>query len=119
MTPPETGPKDRNSERRRVLKAGTIAYSGRHVTLKCAIRDMSENGARLLVEGSVAAPDTFELLTEIDGMEAPCQVVWRRGMEVGVRFLAPPRYAERKRTQVLVQTKTTRPTLRRLPKLPA
>ncbi len=107
----------RSKDRRRVLKAGVIAYSGRHVTLKCGIKDLSETGARVIVEGSVAAPDTFELLTEVDGMEVPCHVVWRRGMEVGVRFVAPPRFIDRKRPQIVCQAKTAKPTLRRQPKV--
>lgn len=103
-----------------MLKAGVIAYSGRHVTLKCGIRDFSESGARLLVEGSVAAPDTFDLLCDTDGLEAPCQVVWRRGQEVGVKFTSPPTRAEdRKRAQVVSQSKTVRPSIRRLQKVPA
>ena len=108
--------KERSKDRRRVLKAGVIAYSGRHVTLSCGIRDLSEGGARLIVEGSVAAPDTFELLSDSDGLEVPCLVVWRRGMEVGVRFVSPPRYVDRKRPQVISQARTAKPTLRRQPR---
>lgn len=107
---------ERLKDRRRVLKAGVIAYSGRHVTLRCGIRDISEGGARVVVEGSVAAPDTFELLSDTDGMEVSCEVVWRRGMEIGVRFLSPPRYVDRRRQQVVTQAKTAKPTLRRQPK---
>ena len=119
MSIESTSAKERSSDRRRVLKAGVIAYSGRHVTLRCGIRDLSESGARVLVEGSVAAPDSFELLSDSDGMEVACQVVWRRGMEVGVRFLAPARFTERKRAQVLFQATTAKPTLRRQPKITA
>lgn len=108
---------ERSNGRRRVLKAGLIAFSGRQVTLRCGIRDVSDQGARLSVEGSIPAPDTFELTSEIDGMEASCEVVWRRGMEIGVRFLEPPRYGERRRVQVVDRWSTTggRPTLRRAP----
>lgn len=117
MAEADTSNEEREGQRRRVLKAGVIAYSGRHVTLPCAIRDMSQAGARLIVEGSVSAPDTFELLIEIDGLEAACEVVWRRGPEIGVRFAEPPRAMERKRQQVLTgwTTANARPTLRRKP----
>ena len=117
LEPAETA---RENTRRRVLKSGVIAYSGRQVTLKCAVRDLSESGARLLVEGSIAAPDTFELLCEIDGMAVDCIVVWRRAMEIGVRFAAPPVYTDKRRLQVVdrwSQT-TAKPTLRRQPKTP-
>jgi hypothetical protein len=41
----------------------------------------------LKTEGSLTVPDTFELITEVDAMEASYQVVWRSRSEVGVRFL--------------------------------
>ena len=58
-------------------------------------------GARLRVEGSVSIPDTFELIIEVDGLEADCQVVWRKANEVGVKFLAAPRIVAAKRAQVI------------------
>jgi hypothetical protein len=107
----------RNADRRRVLKAGVIAYNGRHVTLPCGVRDLSQVGARLQVDGSVSAPDTFELLVDLDGLEAACEVVWRRGSEIGVRFLEPPRIVDKKREQVVNQwaASTAKPSLRRKP----
>lgn len=113
--------KGRTADRRRVLKSGVIAYNGRHVTMTCGVRDFSASGARLLVQGSMTAPDTFELMIELDGLEAPCEVVWRRGQEVGVRFTAPPQPAAKKREQVVSQWADTRqkPTLRRKPALVA
>ncbi len=68
-----------------------------------------------MVEGTIQAPDTFELLSEIDGMDVPCQVMWRRGMEIGVRFTEPPRFLEKRRVQVVDQwhAKSAKPTLRR------
>ena len=107
----------RRAPRRRVLKSGVIAFNGRHSTLPCGVRDLSDEGARLTVDGSVAAPDTFELLVDLDGLEAQCEVVWRRAKEVGVRFLAPPQYGAKRRTQVVEQSTkpATRVTLRRKP----
>ena len=72
----------RQSPRRRVLKGGVVAFNDRHVTLPCAVRDISDGGARLRIEGSMNAPDTFDLIIEIDGLEAPCEVVSRRGNEI-------------------------------------
>lgn len=107
----------RIAPRRRTLKAGKIAYNDRHVTIGCTVRDVSATGARLRVEGSVSAPDTFELLIDLDGLEANCQVVWRNGPDVGVRFLAAPRMAASKRAQVINPlTPAKAPTLRRKPR---
>src|SRR5262245_35614464 len=89
------------SPRRRVLKSAIAASNERRLTVNCVVRDLSDTGARLRVEGSMTVPDTFELLIPLDGFEAPCQVVWRKGGEVGVRFLAAPRTVSAKRVQVV------------------
>jgi hypothetical protein len=69
------------------------------------------------VEGSVSAPDTFELIIDIDGFEARCEVVWRKTSEVGVRFLGAPRMVAPKRTQVInPMLPTPKASLRRQPK---
>jgi hypothetical protein len=91
----------RVAPRRRVLKAAVAASNDRHLTVACAVRDLSATGARVRVEGSVAVPDTFELLVPSDGMEANCEVVWRKANEVGVRFLSAPRMVAAKRAQVI------------------
>jgi len=104
----------RIAPRRRMLKTGKVAYNDRHVTIECTLRDMSATGARLRVSGSVTAPDTFELLIPLDGLEANCQVVWRSGADLGVRFLSAPRMVTAKRAQVITAlTPTKAPTLRR------
>jgi PilZ domain len=107
----------RFAARRRVLKAGVVAYSDRHVTLPCTVRDLSATGARVRVEGSISAPDTFELIIDIDGFEANCQVVWRKANEIGVRFLGAPRMMAPKRTQAINPMQPTpKASLRRKPK---
>ena len=78
----ETPNDGRMAPRRRVLKAGIAASNDRHLTIACAVRDLSATGARLRVEGSLSIPDTFELIIEVDGIEANCEVVWRKGNEV-------------------------------------
>lgn len=81
------------------------------------MRDLSDSGARLLLDGSIDAPDTFELIIDMDGLEADCRVVWRRGKEVGVIFVGGTRKVEKKRTQIVQQwSGTAKPTLRRQPK---
>ena len=66
-----------------------------------------------------ASPTHFELIIEVDGLEADCQVVWRKANEVGVKFLAAPRIVAVKRAQVISPlTPAKAPTLRRTPVLP-
>jgi hypothetical protein len=107
----------RQAPRRRVLKAAIAASNDRRLTTACAVRDVSTTGARLRVEGSVNVPDTFELIIETDGLEANCQVMWRKANEVGVKFLSAPRIVAAKRQQVITPvTPTQAPSLRRKPK---
>jgi len=70
----------------------------------------------LKVESSINAPDTFELLIELDGLEADCEVVWRCARDVGVQFTAPPKRVAPKRKQVVDPfVPAKRPSLRRKP----
>jgi hypothetical protein len=57
----------------------------------CMITDMSKTGARLFADG-VEVPDQFDLLISGDkGVRRGCQVVWRLGGEIGVKFVGPER----------------------------
>jgi len=91
----------RRSARRRVLKGAIVAFNDRHCTLPCTVRDISETGARLRLTGSVNAPDTFELIIQLDGFEASCEVIRRSGDNIGVRSLSAPRRTPPKRTQIV------------------
>jgi hypothetical protein len=93
--------KRQGSGRRRVLKAGIIAYNDRHSTLPCTVRNVSETGAMLRMPAGLSPPDTFDLIIELDGLEASCSVVWRRGEDVGVRFDSEPRKIPPRRSQVI------------------
>jgi hypothetical protein len=91
----------RRLARHRILKGGLIAAAGHHTAVPCTVRDLTETGARLkLQDAAVLLREPFELLIEIDGLEAECQVVWRKGSEIGVSFLKVRRGAPR-RPQVL------------------
>jgi hypothetical protein len=107
----------RQAQRRRVLKGGIVAFNDHYSSLPCTVRDISDTGARLRIDGSINAPDRFDLIIEIDGLEVPCEVVSRKGSEIAVRFISPPCMKAPRRVQIvqaLVPTKT--PTLRRQPK---
>jgi hypothetical protein len=107
-------PDKQRAPRRRVLKAGIVAFNDRHSTLPCTVRNVSDTGALIRMPATLSPPDTFDLIIELDGLEASCTVMWRKGEDVGVRFDEPPRRIAPKRSQVVtavVPAKT--PTLRR------
>jgi hypothetical protein len=58
---------------------------------KCRLVDISANGARLIVENAESTPDSFNLLLSRFGRPYyRCNVIWKRGNEMGVEFLASP-----------------------------
>ena len=75
----------RRSARRRTLKGGTILF-GTTTTIECIIRNMSETGAALEVESQAGIPDSFTLLIKPERIKRDCQVAWRSGKRIGVRF---------------------------------
>lgn len=107
MTEHSSNP-DRAFQRRRVIKGGTIAFNLRRLTYPCVVRDLSVAGARLQVDCADGIPNTFDLLIELDGFESECEIVWREGKQVGVRFLAEPRISAPKRKQVVVSSDKAR-----------
>lgn len=118
QTPKTPGADNRKTARRRVLKSGIIAFNDRHSTLQCTVRDLSEGGARLLISGSFSAPDTFELIIDLDGLEASCAVVTRTATEVRVKFVGPVRSVPAGRVQIVKAVgPKAQPTLRRKPRL--
>jgi hypothetical protein len=75
----------RRSPRRRVLKAGTIAFAGAGVP--CRIRNVSETGAAIDVTSADDIPDEFKLVIEVDAFIRRCRIVWRNMSRLGVAFV--------------------------------
>jgi hypothetical protein len=74
----------RITPRQRVLKAGTIEFSGSKID--CLIRNVSATGAALEVNSPLWFPDVFVLATTSDGSSRRCHIVWRNGKRIGVTF---------------------------------
>lgn len=76
----------RRTRRRHVLRNALIVFRGGHCTLRCVVCDVSETGARLKPADPGMCPDAF-VLKLTDGPSRHCEVAWRKGGMVGVRFL--------------------------------
>ena len=74
----------RISPRHRVLKAGTIEFSGSK--LDCVIRNMSAAGAAIEIKTPIWFPDSFVLAVTSDGSARRCHIVWREDKRIGVAF---------------------------------
>ena len=80
----------RIAPRRKVLKTAKIVSFDKKTVLNCAIRDLSETGAKLVVEVSSAIPNEFQFFQLSDNTVRDAKVVWRRAGQIGVHFTSPP-----------------------------
>jgi hypothetical protein len=74
----------RIATRHRILKAGTIEFSGD--AIPCTVRNISETGAALEINSPLWFPDQFTLSITSDGLRKPCHIVWRREKRIGIAF---------------------------------
>jgi hypothetical protein len=78
--------KTRRTHRR---QAAWVVLDGGVAKIPCVLWDISEGGARIAAAHGGALPDVFGLFLNRDGKSRRfCQVVWRRGHQLGVRFVA-------------------------------
>jgi hypothetical protein len=75
----------RIAERVRVLLSGEAQTLTKGERYPVFVRDMSETGARLWSDAAIL-PDRFVLRIPSQSVELACLVVWRDGLECGVRF---------------------------------
>ena len=74
----------RIAARHRVLKAGTIEFSGDAIS--CTVRNISATGAAVEINSPLWFPDRFTLGITSDGVRRPCRIVWRKEKRIGVTF---------------------------------
>jgi PilZ domain len=80
--------RQRKTFRRPARRAATVSFESRDALVSCVIWDISDDGARLAVAYELAKiPPRFTLNLSSDGsMRRDCEVVWRDGRFVGVKF---------------------------------
>ncbi len=72
--------------RRRTLLAAKVIYNDHQSVLNCTVRDLSQNGAKLIFGVVPTCPKTFDLMFG-DGRAHRCEVAYRDGNTIGVHFL--------------------------------
>ena len=76
----------RKSPRVRVLKLAHIVFQDGECTIRTRILDVSDTGAMLMPDEIFLCPKEFVLKPDA-GVPRQCEVRWRRGTNMGVRFL--------------------------------
>jgi PilZ domain len=75
----------RTAQRRRVLKQGTLAFSGGG-SADCTVRNISSNGARIDIENPTGLPESFTLMIASRSFMRHCRAVWVGDQRLGVAF---------------------------------
>jgi hypothetical protein len=78
--------KDSKREVRRIRHLSAwIMVQGR-VNSECQVLDVSKSGAKLVAPTSSAVPDRFDLAFFQGDQPRGCEVIWRHGKVLGVKF---------------------------------
>ena len=89
----------RRSVRKKSFLRGCVYFNKRRSAIDCLIRDISDQGARIIFSGTTNFPDVVELYIPHKEQTVRAHVQWRRGDEVGLAFpeaaAAPPRWRAR------------------------
>lgn len=78
---------DRREERVPTMKSGSINVDGGPDLISCTVRDIHTGGARLSVMNMDGVTDGFLLIVRSANLVARSKVAWKKGNEIGVRFL--------------------------------
>jgi hypothetical protein len=80
-------PKKREA-RKSVHQAGWITLDGGFAARPCVVQDMSSTGARITVDDGNVLSGRLRLAFSRDARTGrSCDVVWRRGKSLGVKFV--------------------------------
>jgi PilZ domain len=87
----------RQHERSSLNTSAVIRTEDDSFTASCVVHNLSESGAKLMVEQREPLPTEFILfLRPSSSVGRRCQTIWRIGNKVGVRFVAIADLSQRK-----------------------
>ena len=74
--------------RKSLRQPGWITLDGGFAARSCVVQDMSSTGAKITVEDPNVLPAKLRLAFTRDARTGRnCEVVWRRGKSVGIKFV--------------------------------
>jgi hypothetical protein len=78
----------KRAARKSLRQPGWITLDGGFAARTCVVEDLSASGAKVTVEDNNTLPAKLRLAFSRDARQGrPCEVVWRRGRTVGVKFV--------------------------------
>jgi hypothetical protein len=81
-------PTKKRETRKSLRQPGWIIFEGGFAARQCVVEDMSSTGAKVTIDDPNMLPAKLRLGFARDGRTGRnCEVVWRRGGSVGVKFV--------------------------------
>ncbi len=73
--------------RRRRFQYAWISIDGSRIQHECRLANLSHGGAQIIIEHGIILPERFAIALVPDTPHRKsCEVVWRRGQTVGIKF---------------------------------
>jgi hypothetical protein len=80
--------KTKREVRKSLQQSGWITLEGGFAARPCVVRDMSTTGAKITIDDPNVLPAKLRLAFSRDARTGRnCEVVWRRGRSVGIKFV--------------------------------
>jgi len=74
--------------RKSLRQPGWITLEGGFAARQCTVHDISSTGAKVTIDDPNTLPAKLRLAFSRDARTGrPCEVVWRRGKSVGIKFV--------------------------------
>jgi hypothetical protein len=80
----------RSNKRQRTILEGRIVFNNRFSLIECAVRDLSDTGARIAFSHPITIPQEFEIEIPNKKFSRWAWVVWSNGKEYGITFADAP-----------------------------
>jgi hypothetical protein len=79
---------DRRGEpRSHALKTGQVSFGDPQECCDCLVWDIARSGAMIEVEPGTNPPEEFRLISTGLSLNQLCEIVWRDGRKIGLRFV--------------------------------
>jgi hypothetical protein len=79
--------RDKRTSKRRSVRYSAWLTLADGALAECVLSDISETGARVVLQSAAAVPDVFILMLSANGSaRRACRVVWRNPQQIGVKF---------------------------------
>jgi hypothetical protein len=80
--------RQKRESRKSLQQSGWITLEGGFAARPCVVRDMSASGAKVTIDDPNPLPARLRLAFSRDARTGRnCEVVWRRGRSVGIKFV--------------------------------